>query len=108
MKTKKIVRNSFNATLNLSFHKIRHVVIGVLFAASVFAAFHSAIHNKFDSRHNSDCPVYVLEQLFFGADVVSISAIVILFLPFIFSSFTTERYSFQTPNYFSIRAPPLH
>lgn len=106
MKIKKIAKNLFNNDLHRFFYKIQRIVLNVIFISFIFAAFHSAIHNDFNHIHDSNCSVYVLEQLYFGADVVSIASVFILFLPFIVVSFIVQRYSFKTLNYFNIRAPP--
>lgn len=107
MKHKTATENLSYAMINGFLYKIRRSLAGILFAAFIFTTFHPALHNSFDKNHNSDCPVYVLEQLYFGADIVGIVSIITLFLPFLLLSFQTQTYRFQARSYFSIRAPPL-
>lgn len=107
MKRKAATESLSFKSVNRFLYKTRRSLSGILFAAFIFTTFHTAIHNSFDKNHNSDCPVYVLEQLYFGADIVGIVPIIPLFLPFLLLSFETQTYRFQAPIYFSIRAPPL-
>jgi hypothetical protein len=107
MKSTTTADNLSTKSINRFFSKKQHNIRALLFAAFIFVTFHTLIHNKLDHIHDSDCPVYVLEQLYFSADVVSIVAVFTVFLPFLFLSFQLHTYRFEVQKYFCIRAPPL-
>ena len=81
--------------------------LNILFIAFIFVTLHTSLHNPYDHNHDSHCSVYVLEQLYFSADIVTIDFIFALFIPFIFLPFKTIPYQNRIQNYFNIRAPPL-
>lgn len=82
------------------------ILLNILLLTFVFVTFHSALHNKFDHHHDSSCSVYVLEQMFVGADFVEPFSIFLLFIPFIFISYNRTRLSVEVQKHFSTRAPP--
>jgi hypothetical protein len=99
MKTK----NGFEKLLKRSKISILHILlIGFL-----FASFHNYFHNKYDHAHDASCSVYVLEQLYFGVDVVEIAPIFTLFIPFAFVLFIPYYKRIKVQKHFTIRAPPI-
>lgn len=106
MKTKKVPNILFDNRIDIFFRHVQNKIAIILVASFVFAFLHFSFHNNFDHKHDESCSVYVLEQLFFGADVISISPIFTSFLPFVFSVVIVQIYSFRQLNFFHIRAPP--
>ena len=72
----------------------------------MFVFLHIFTHNPFNHSHDSQCSVYVLEELFFSSDVIDITLLITLFLPFLFIKYSVYNYQVQSQNYFQIRAPP--
>jgi DMSO/TMAO reductase YedYZ heme-binding membrane subunit len=86
---------------------IRNKTLQLLIIAFIFTALHLTFHNEFDHQHDSNCSVYVLEELFFSADILDVYALLVLFIPFTVLSFTIVSNFYKAFNQFSIRAPPL-
>ena len=106
MKSMMMVENLLLRNINRFFYKKQRQIRALLFAALIFSAFHTIIHNKLDHIHDSSCSVYVLEQLYFSADVVTVLPLPTIFLPFLFLHFQLRAYCFTVQKHFSIRAPP--
>lgn len=106
MKQENLQQSQLGITVLSQFAKIHAVVFKVLFFAFVFATLHTAIHNGFEKNHDSDCPVYVLEQLYFSSDVLDFTPLSIVFTAFLVFYFTLTTYRYEAPKLFSIRAPP--
>ncbi len=108
MKNKAINKDFSFKSMDRFMHKIRRNTLGILFAAFMFTFLHTAFHNSFDHKHDSQCAVYVLEQFCFGLDVVAFDPLHTLFLPFLFITFLGNFYSLKLQTTFSIRAPPFY
>lgn len=65
------------------------------------------MHNPFHHGHDAHCSVYVLEQLFFGADTPVPFVLIGLFVPFGLVTLPSSRYRYRAVERFQIRAPPL-
>ncbi|MEA1918816.1 MAG: hypothetical protein U9N52_03165 [Campylobacterota bacterium] len=87
-------------------YTMRTAILTVLIAAFLFTIVHSFIHDSLEHHHDSDCSVYVLEQLYFSGDILSDTSLYLLFTAFVFISFITSIFGFKRYQYFSIRAPP--
>jgi hypothetical protein len=96
-------RYSFNI---VAFVPTKKRLIGILLAAFIFATLHTAFHNPFDHQHDASCSVYVLEGLFFSADIPIAVLLTTLFIPFYFIPFTRSSYCFVPIVQSAIRAPP--
>lgn len=89
------------------YKRVHDILFGLLFASLLFVSLHTLIHNNFDHAHNSSCSVYVLEELYFGADIVDISTLFVLFIPFAPLLYKPKILCVETLKQFTIRAPPL-
>jgi len=73
----------------------------------LFVLLHTFVHNAHDHDHNGSCGIYVLEQLYFSADVVALDLVFTLFIPFVFVQFVLTLTDAKVQKQFTIRAPPL-
>lgn len=87
--------------------RARYIIISLVLLSTLLSLSHTFFHNKFDHLHDDSCSVYVLEQLYFSADVEIASVISTIFLLFIFINYLRSRYQFQAQKTFNSRAPPL-
>ena len=87
-------------------YKLQKLTVATLLVSFLFVTIHTFVHNSFDHTHDTSCGVYVLEQLYFGADVFDIAPIFTLFIPFIFVLFTPTLHCVKVEKQFAIRAPP--
>jgi len=81
-------------------------ILHILFISFLFASVHGYFHNRYDHTHDVNCSVYVLEQLYFGADVVHVVLISTVFIPFVFFLFRPRYICVKVEKHFAIRAPP--
>jgi len=89
-----------------SMYKLQKLIVAALLASFLFVTLHTFVHNSSDHTHDTNCGVYVLEQLYFGVDVSDVLTVVTLFIPFIFVLFTPTLYCVKVEKQFAIRAPP--
>ena len=85
---------------------MNRIITHILFIALMFVSLHIFTHNSFTHLHDSQCSVYVLEELFFSSDIVDTTLLLTLFLAFTFIRYYIHNYQVQIQNYFQIRAPP--
>ena len=85
---------------------MKKTTLNLLLVAFITLILHTYMHNPFDHSHDSKCSVYVLEQLAFSADIIGAIAVLILFLPFLYFSFSLPKRQLKVEKLFSIRAPP--
>ncbi|MEA1983452.1 MAG: hypothetical protein U9N39_07900 [Campylobacterota bacterium] len=85
---------------------MKKTTLSLILTALIIVIMHSYMHNSFDHSHDSKCSVYVLEQLFFSADIINNLALLTLFLPFLYFSFNLPKHQLKVAKLFSIRAPP--
>lgn len=108
MMNRAIDQISFFSMTHMSLHKIRRKTLSIVLATFIFTFLHTAIHNDVKHIHDTHCGVYVLEQLYFGVDIVDLEPLFTFFFPFIFVAFQRHLYSVEEYTAFSIRAPPLY
>jgi len=108
MKNKPLNQNTSFIQIDRFFRRIYRQTLGILFSAFMFIFLHSAIHNDFDHQHDSHCTIYVLEQFYFGLDIVHLEPLPTLFFPFIFITFWRYFYYLKPYRFFTIRAPPSY
>jgi len=88
-------------------HNITKRVLSLVVLLSfLFVALHSALHTPHDHLHDSECSVYVLEQLFGAMDATVVASELFHFTPYIFLLFTLAFAGEKAEKLFSIRAPP--
>jgi len=101
-------KNAFFTSMDRFFYKTRRHILGILFASFIFTFVHSAFHNDFDHLHDTNCAVYVLEQFYYGVDIINVEPFSFVFLPFVFDTVVRVFYHFKPHAFFSIRAPPSY
>ncbi|MBD3797736.1 MAG: hypothetical protein IE887_08345 [Campylobacterales bacterium] len=99
-------KNTFFMPMDRFFRRTRQQILGILFASFIFTFVHSAFHNDFDHHHDAHCAVYVLEQFYYGVDIIDVEPFYVVFLPFVFDTLVKVFYHFKSHAFFSIRAPP--
>ena len=85
---------------------MKKTITNLLLTALIYASLHIFMHNTFDHSHDSQCSVYVLEQLYFSADVIEPFKDLPLYLAFLLFLFTPSNIQLQVKKHFNIRAPP--
>lgn len=88
-------------------YKLKNILVSILLFSFISVVLHNFVHNSYSHLHDSSCSVYVLEQLYFSGDVIESSALLILFLPFLFLVFHSRYVCLRVEKHFPIRAPPI-
>ena len=85
---------------------MKKTTLYLLFIAFISITLHSYIHNSYDHLHNSECSVYVLEEMAIGTDIITEEELPLLFLSFIVFQLIFLKHQLTTQGLFNIRAPP--
>lgn len=85
---------------------MKKTILNLLFLVFITVTLHTFLHNSYDHVHDSECSIYVLEQLLFGADTIGVFVLLTLFLPFTFFIFRVPTPLIQIQSHFNMRAPP--
>jgi len=84
----------------------KNALLQTIIFSFLFVAIHFAFHNDVDHQHDDSCSVYVLEQLFNGADAITLAFDFFLFSPFVHEEFA-RTYNITRIDRKFIRDPPF-